>query len=182
VTLAHNALTRAIRHAEANRHVMHNVGVLVDTPKGQPGRPSKALNAEQAAAVLKAAGELWTDHGLVFTTEVGTELDAASVRRSFRSVCRAADIGEGCACRRSNAPIRIICAQPSARATRLSAARNRQGELPSKQRGSRRQARSLRCPSNVPAIRPAVAAVGLLEAHRQPQDRMLRSRPQRRSP
>ena len=55
VTLAHNALTRALRHAEANRHVAHNVAALVDTPKGQPGRPSKSLTAEQAAAVLKAA-------------------------------------------------------------------------------------------------------------------------------
>jgi site-specific recombinase XerC len=55
VTIAHNALTRAIRHAEANRHVVHNVAALVDTPKGQSGRPSKALTAEQAAAVLKAA-------------------------------------------------------------------------------------------------------------------------------
>jgi hypothetical protein len=55
VTLAHNALTRALRHTEANRHVAHNVAALVDTPKGQPGRPSKALTAEQAAAVLKAA-------------------------------------------------------------------------------------------------------------------------------
>jgi hypothetical protein len=43
VTLAHNALTRSLRHAEANRHVAHNVAALVDTPKGQPGRPSKAL-------------------------------------------------------------------------------------------------------------------------------------------
>jgi hypothetical protein len=55
VTLAQNALTRALRHAEANRHVMHNVAALVDTPKGQSGRPSKVLNADQAAAVLKAA-------------------------------------------------------------------------------------------------------------------------------
>jgi|HubBroStandDraft_6_1064221.scaffolds.fasta_scaffold409320_2 integrase len=55
VTLAHNALTRALRHAEANRHVTRNVAALVDTPMGQPGRPSKALTAEQAAAVLKAA-------------------------------------------------------------------------------------------------------------------------------
>jgi integrase len=176
VTLAHNALTRALRHAEANRHVGHNVAALVDTPPGQPGRPSKALTAGQAAAVLKAAedsrlgayvvlclmtgirteearalrwdhvdldaasiavwrsvrlggdtktgksrrtlglpqavvealrehrvrqdeekvaaGELWRDHGLVFTTTVGTELDAANVRRSFRSICKAAGVGE----------------------------------------------------------------------------------------
>ena len=175
VTLAHNALTRALRHAEANRHVAHNVAALVDTPKGQPGRPSKALTAEQATAVLVAAegsrlsayvvlclmtgirteearalrwdhvdldaasiavwrsvrlggdtktsksrrtlglpqaavdalrehrvrqdeekvaaGELWRDYGLVFTTTVGTELDAANVRRYFRGICKAAGIG-----------------------------------------------------------------------------------------
>jgi integrase len=34
---------------------MHNVAALVDTPNGQPGRPSKALTAVQATAVLKAA-------------------------------------------------------------------------------------------------------------------------------
>ena len=176
VTLAHNALTRALRHAEASRHIAHNVAALVDTPKGQPGRPSKALTAEQAATVLMAAegsrlsayvvlclmtgirteearalrwdhvdldaasiavwrsvrlggdtktsksrrtlglpravvealrehrvrqdeekvaaGELWRDHDLVFTTTVGTELDAANVRRYFRGICKAAGIGE----------------------------------------------------------------------------------------
>jgi integrase len=177
VTLAHNALTRALRHAEANRHVVHNAAALVDTPKGQSGRPSKALTADQAAAVLKAArdsrlgayvvlclltgvrteearalrwdhvdldagsiavwrsvrhggdtktarsrrtlglpqavvealrehraqqdeerlaaGELWKEQGLVFATTVGTALDAANVRRSFRSICGTAGIGVG---------------------------------------------------------------------------------------
>jgi integrase len=176
VTIAHNALTRVIRHAEANRYVVHNVAALVDTPKGQPGRPSKALTADHAAAVLKAsqesrlgayvvvclmtgirteearalrwdhvnmdaasiavwrsvrlgsdtkttksrrtlgmpqavveslrehrvrqdeeklaAAELWLDHDLVFTTAVGTALDAANVRRSFRGICKAAGIGQ----------------------------------------------------------------------------------------
>src|SRR5690348_4082448 len=176
VVIAHNALTRALRHAEANRHVTHNVAALVDTPKGQSGRPSKALTAEQAAAVMKAAegsrlsaylvlclmtgirteearalrwdhvnldaasiavwrsvrpggdtktsksrrtlglpqaaiealrehrvrqdeeklaaGELWRDHDLVFTTRVGTALDAANVRRYFRGICKAAGIGD----------------------------------------------------------------------------------------
>jgi len=176
VTIAHNALTRAIRHAEANRHVVHNVAALVDTPKGQSGRPSKALTPDEAAAVLKAAkasrlgayvvlclmtgirteearalcrdhvdldsgsiavwrsvrhggdtktaksrrtlglpqavvealrdhrlrqdeeklaaGGLWKDGDLVFTTTDGKQLDAANVRRYFRSVCRTAGIGE----------------------------------------------------------------------------------------
>jgi integrase len=177
VTLAHNALTRAIRHAEANRDVMHNVAALVDTPTGQSGRPSKALTADQAAAVLRAArtsrlgayvvlclltgvrteearalrwdhvdldagsvavwrsvrrggdtktaksrrtlgmpqavvealrehrirqdedrlaaGKLWTEEGLVFATTLGTPLDAANVRRSFKSICAAAGLEDG---------------------------------------------------------------------------------------
>ena len=57
VVIAHNSLTRALRHAEANRHILHNAAALVDTPKGQRGRPSKALTAEQAAALVKAAGQ-----------------------------------------------------------------------------------------------------------------------------
>jgi integrase len=176
VVVAHNALTRAIRHAEANRHVLHNVAALVDTPKGQRGRPSRVFTAEQAAALLTAsqkarlgayvvlclltgirteearalrwdhvdldagtiavwrsvrrggdtktersrrtlglpetaaealrlhrsrqaseklaAGELWAEHGLVFTTLVGTRLDAGSVRRRFKAICKAAEIGD----------------------------------------------------------------------------------------
>ena len=174
--IAHNALTRALRHAEANRHILHNAAALVDTPKGQRGRPSKALTAEQAAALVKAAGQarlgayvvlclltgirteearalrwdhvdldggtmavwrsvrhggdtktaksrrtlglphaasealrehsrrqagekvtagpLWKDHGLVFATRVGTQLDAGNVRRQFKAICKAAGIGE----------------------------------------------------------------------------------------
>jgi hypothetical protein len=40
VTIAHNALIRARRHAEANRHVVHNVAALVDTSK-RPARPAE---------------------------------------------------------------------------------------------------------------------------------------------
>jgi len=175
VVVAHNALTRAIRHAEANRHVLHNVAALVDTPTGQKGRPSQALTAEQAAALLVAAqdarlgayvvlclltgirteearalrwdhvdleagtiavwrsvrrggdtktersrrtlrlprtaietlqqhqarqareklaaGELWKDQGLVFTTTLGTLLGAGNVRRQFKAICKTAGIG-----------------------------------------------------------------------------------------
>lgn len=52
VTMGHNALTRAIRHAEAQDLVGRNVATLVDTPKGQAGRPSKSLTLEQASALL----------------------------------------------------------------------------------------------------------------------------------
>jgi len=55
VAMGHNALTQAIRHAEARDLVGRNVAILVDTPKGQAGRPSKSLSLEQASALLAAA-------------------------------------------------------------------------------------------------------------------------------
>ena len=45
----------------------------------------------QAEAQL-AAGPLWHDEGLVFTTSVGTPLDASHVRRDFRALCKKAGI------------------------------------------------------------------------------------------
>jgi integrase len=58
VTMGHLALKRTIRHAEANDLVSRNVATLVDTPKGQEGRPSKSLTLEQAVAVITAARTL----------------------------------------------------------------------------------------------------------------------------
>ena len=55
VAMGHNALTRAIRHAEARDLVRRNVAMLVDAPKGQAGRPSKSLSLDQASALLAAA-------------------------------------------------------------------------------------------------------------------------------
>jgi integrase len=52
VTMGYSALTRAIRHAEARDLVGRNVATLVDTPKGQTGRPSKSLTLDQASALL----------------------------------------------------------------------------------------------------------------------------------
>jgi hypothetical protein len=58
VSMGHLALKRAIRHAEANDLVSHNVAALADTPKGQDGRPSKSLTLDQAVAVITAARTL----------------------------------------------------------------------------------------------------------------------------
>jgi integrase len=55
VAMGHNALTRAIRHAEARDLVGRNVATLVDTPKGRTGRPSKSVTMGQASALLAAA-------------------------------------------------------------------------------------------------------------------------------
>jgi len=57
VAIGHNALTRTIRYAESRDLVGRNVATLVDTPKGQAGRPSKSLTLEQAAALLRASGQ-----------------------------------------------------------------------------------------------------------------------------
>ena len=70
------------------------------TPKGRRvlKLPVKAVDAlwehrsQQAAARLKA-GQLWQDRGLVFTSAVGTPLDAHNVRRSFRAITTAAGLG-----------------------------------------------------------------------------------------
>lgn len=51
----------------------------------------KTRKAQQAAERL-AAGALWQDTGLVFTTTIGTELDAANVRRAFRAVATQAGL------------------------------------------------------------------------------------------
>jgi integrase len=51
----HNVLVRAIRHAEANDHVGRNVAIFVKPPQGKTGRPSRALTAAEAAALLAAA-------------------------------------------------------------------------------------------------------------------------------
>lgn len=45
----------------------------------------------QAEARL-VAGELWRDSALVFTSSVGTPLDASHVRRDFRTLCKKAGI------------------------------------------------------------------------------------------
>jgi integrase len=64
---------------------------------GLPQAVIEALRAHRVrqAEEKTAAGDLWREHNLVFTTAVGTELDAANVRRSFRSICKAAGVGEG---------------------------------------------------------------------------------------
>ncbi|WP_024760172.1 site-specific integrase [Streptomyces exfoliatus] len=48
-------LRRSIAHAQRRDKAVRNVALLVTAPEGKPGRPSKALNADQAKAVLAAA-------------------------------------------------------------------------------------------------------------------------------
>ncbi|MEW2082091.1 site-specific integrase [Streptomyces sp. NPDC005283] len=48
-------LRRSIAHAQRRDKAVRNVALLVTPPEGRPGRTSKALNLEQAKAVLAAA-------------------------------------------------------------------------------------------------------------------------------
>jgi integrase len=56
-----------------------------------PLRGVDALQAHRKAqdVTREAAGVDWQDTGLVFTSKVGTALDAANVRRSFRRIVKA---------------------------------------------------------------------------------------------
>jgi integrase len=57
-------------------------------------RALKEHHAEQAKQKLKAGRRAWQDNDMVFCTSVGTPLDAANVRRSFRRITKAAGLGE----------------------------------------------------------------------------------------
>lgn len=56
-------------------------------------RAFKDHHAAQARQKL-AAGRAWQDNDMVFATSVGTPLDAANVRRSFRRITKAAGLGD----------------------------------------------------------------------------------------
>ncbi len=71
----HAILKRSIRQAQARDLVLRNVAELVTPPKGQPGRPSKALTQEQAQAVLDRArrSRLYAYIALSLMTGIRTE-------------------------------------------------------------------------------------------------------------
>jgi integrase len=50
------------------------------------------LHRREQVEVRVRAGGTWQDHDLVFSTQVGTELDAANVRRAFRRIVAAAGL------------------------------------------------------------------------------------------
>ena len=79
----HRVLKRSIRQAQARDKVGRNVTVLVTTPKGRDGRPSKALTLDQARTVLEHASEtpLYAYVTLSLLTGVRTE-EARALRWS----------------------------------------------------------------------------------------------------
>ncbi|QKG20190.1 site-specific integrase [Actinomadura verrucosospora] len=60
-----------------------------------PAQAAEALRKHHTRqAVRRLSAELWEDNNLVFCTGIGTALDAANVRRSFRLITSKAGIGE----------------------------------------------------------------------------------------
>lgn len=59
-----------------------------------PNRCVAELRAQKARhrKAKKDAGNDWQEHGLVFASETGTELDASNVRRAFRRVVKSAGL------------------------------------------------------------------------------------------
>jgi integrase len=73
----------AVKRSTAGRRTVALPPVAVDA--------LRAHRARQAAERL-AAGELWEDQGLVFSSEIGTPLDPSNVRRTFRRVAARAGL------------------------------------------------------------------------------------------
>jgi integrase len=61
----------------------------------QTAVPALKEHRKQLAEDRLAAGSLWQDHGLVFTSAIGTPLDAANVRREFRKITEEVALGKG---------------------------------------------------------------------------------------
>jgi len=80
-------------HVEVWRSVRKGGGTKTEKSRrtlALPERCIEALRKHRAlqAAERLAAGERWQETGLVFTTAVGTKMDAANVRRDFRRALR----------------------------------------------------------------------------------------------
>lgn len=80
--------------------VLSDFGAWLARPVGRRRPPRLVVEAlrellESQAGDRLAAGIAWQDTGLVFTTQLGTVLDAANVPKMFRRVCKEAGIGVG---------------------------------------------------------------------------------------
>jgi integrase len=79
--ITRSSLERAIRHAESNDLVGHNVAALVKTPKGRDGRPSKSLTLEEAKALLAASERTRWHAYVVLSLLVGIRTEEARALR-----------------------------------------------------------------------------------------------------
>ncbi|WP_117198335.1 tyrosine-type recombinase/integrase [Nocardiopsis sp. TNDT3] len=85
-------------HVEVWRSVREHGDTKTRKSRRTLALPVPVVNALRAHQVAqeddrKVVGEAWQDNRLVFATTVGTELDAANVRRGFRAIVKASGIG-----------------------------------------------------------------------------------------
>jgi integrase len=66
-----STLRRSVRRAQVHDLIGRNVVELIDLPVGQSGRPSRAMTQEQAAMVLKTAGNKGTGYVRVVKASKG---------------------------------------------------------------------------------------------------------------
>ena len=87
-----------------------------DTKTGKSRRtlalPQRCVGALQEHRKLQAedrlrAGALWQDHGLVFSSRVGTPLNADNVIRAFRKITEKAGLGRGLGTPGDEAHVRV---------------------------------------------------------------------------
>ena len=76
LVMVKSTLRRSIRRAQKHQLIGKNVAELVDLPKGQPGRPSRAMTEEQASKVLATASGTTT--GYVKVIKIGEARTAAT--------------------------------------------------------------------------------------------------------
>ncbi|MFE1399247.1 tyrosine-type recombinase/integrase [Nocardiopsis dassonvillei] len=85
-------------HVEVWRSVREHGDTKTRKSRRTLALPAPVVDALRAHQVVqeddrKVVGEAWQDNRLVFATTVGTELDAANVRRGFRAIVKASGIG-----------------------------------------------------------------------------------------
>src|SRR6266705_560873 len=87
-------------HVAVWRSVRAHAETKTERSRRTLGLPQLAVEALRALLESQAderllVGERWQDTGLVFTTHLGTALDAGNVRKMFKRACMAAGIGNG---------------------------------------------------------------------------------------
>jgi integrase len=75
--ILHSILRRSITQAQRRDKVLRNVALLVTTPEGRPGRPSKSLTLDQAKTVLTTDQGSRTHAYVVLSLLVGVRTEEA---------------------------------------------------------------------------------------------------------
>jgi hypothetical protein len=90
----HSILKRAIRQAQARDRVFRNVAELVSTPKGKPGRPSKAMTLAEAERLFEHAAASRMHAYVIVSVLTGIRTEEARALEWSHIVAWVASAGE----------------------------------------------------------------------------------------